>query len=57
MTDPNLETRVRQVAEEQILQAAVENGIIAKAQTNAEGVIKSLVTGLGYEEVIFEHGP
>jgi hypothetical protein len=57
MTDPNLETRVRQVAEEQILQAAIENGIIAKAQANAESVIKSLVTGLGYTKVIFAGGP
>lgn len=57
MTDPNLETRVRQVAEEQILQAAIENGMLTKAQENAEDVVKSLVTGLGFKEVKFDTGP
>ncbi|HKP54483.1 MAG TPA: DUF4230 domain-containing protein [Chloroflexia bacterium] len=55
--DPNLETRIRQVAEEQILQAAIENGILTQAEKNAQDVIRSLVTGLGYEEVKFESGP
>jgi hypothetical protein len=55
--DPNLETRIRQVAEEQILQAAIENGILTQAQKNAQDVVRSLVTGLGYEEVKFESGP
>ena len=55
--DPNLETRIRQVAEEQILQAAIENGILTQAQKNAEDVVRSLVTGLGYKEVIFDTSP
>jgi len=57
ITDPNLETRVRQVAGEQILQAAIENGILTKAQQNAETAIRTLIIGLGYKEVKFESGP
>ena len=51
--DPNLETQVRQAAEKEILQSAIEDGILTKAQTNAEQVIRTLITGLGYEEIIF----
>ena len=57
ITDPNLETRVRQVAAEQILQASIESGILAKAQENAETALKTLITGLGYKDVTFESGP
>lgn len=51
--DPNLETQLRQAAEEEIVQAAIEDGIISKARTNAEQVIRTLITGLGYEEIEF----
>jgi Protein of unknown function (DUF4230) len=51
--DPNLETQVRQAAEQQILQAALEDGILERARTNAEEVIRTLVTGLGYKDVEF----
>ena len=51
--DPNLETQLRQAAEEEIMQAAIEDGIYEKARTNAEQVIRTLITGLGYEEIIF----
>jgi hypothetical protein len=56
-TDASLETRIRDVAAEQILQAAIEDGVLLKAQKNAEDVIRSLVTGLGYEDVVFKTGP
>jgi len=51
--DPNLETQLRQAAEKEIIQAAIEDGIINKARTNAEQVIRTLITGLGYEEITF----
>lgn len=51
--DPNLETQVRQAAEKEILQSAIEDGILTKARTNAEQVLRTLITGLGYEEIIF----
>jgi hypothetical protein len=55
--NPNLETQVRQTAEQQIVQAAMEDGILEKARDNAEQVLRTLVTGLGYKDVRFEEGP
>lgn len=55
--DPNLETQIRQVAEQQIVQTAMEDDILGKAQKNAEDVIRTLVNGLGYTNVRFVEGP
>jgi hypothetical protein len=54
--DPNLETAVRAEAERQMVDGAVENGILKQAQTNTESVLRSLLTGLGYKEIEFEQG-
>lgn len=51
--DINLETTARQVAEDQIKQAALDDGILAQAQTNAESYMQSLLNKLGYSQVIF----
>jgi hypothetical protein len=51
--DVNLETTARQAAEEQIRQAALEDGILQQSQTNAENFIRSLLNKLGYEQVSF----
>lgn len=51
--DINLETMARQAAEDQIKQAALEDGILAQAQANAESYIRSLLNKLGYNQVIF----
>lgn len=51
--DPNLETAARQVAEQQIQQAALDDGILAQAQQNAESYLTRLFQALGYPEVIF----
>jgi len=51
--DPNLETAARQVAEQQIRQAALDDGILALAQQNAESYLTRLFQALGYPEVIF----
>lgn len=55
--DPNLETQIRQVAEQQIVQTAMEDDILGKAQKNAEDVIRTLVNGLGYADVRFVESP
>jgi len=51
MADPNLETEVRKAAEEQIGQAAVADGILDKAKTNAVASLTALLYGLGFRTV------
>jgi hypothetical protein len=53
-TDPNLETQVRQQAEQELQQAAVVDGILKTAQQNATATITSLLQGLGFERVDFD---
>lgn len=49
-----LETEARQAAEEEILNAALEDGILEQAQVNAESYLLRLFLNLGYPDVIFE---
>lgn len=51
--DPNLETLVRQKAEEEILKAALEDGILEQAQTNAEAYLFKFFAALGFPNTIF----
>jgi hypothetical protein len=51
--DVNLETLVRQRAEEEILKAAIEDGILEQAQLNAEAYLFKFFTALGYPNTIF----
>jgi hypothetical protein len=53
-TDPNLETQVRQQAEQELQQAAVLDGILKTAQQNAAATITSLLQGLGFEKIDFD---
>src|SRR5580698_2310745 len=53
-TDPNLETQVRQQAEQQLQEAAMADGILRTAQQNALSTIKSLLEGLGFESIDFD---
>ena len=53
-SDPDLETDARQAAEEEILKAALEDGILGQAQVNAEAFLERLFNDLGYDYVIFE---
>ena len=53
-SDPNLETQVRQEAEQQLQQAAVVDGILKTAQQNATSTITSLLQGLGFEKIDFD---
>ena len=52
--DIHLETEARKMAEKELLNAALEDGILNQAQINAENYLARLLRGLGYPEVIFE---
>lgn len=54
--DVNLETTARQAAEQQITQAAEEDGILKLARQNAESYMYQFLRNLGYPEVIFDEG-
>jgi len=49
--DENLESEVRQKAEEQIRDGALADGILQKAQQNAQVTVKSMLLGLGFESI------
>jgi len=52
--DPNLETQVRQAAEQQMTQAALADGILDKARQNARASVTALLEGLGFKHVDVE---
>jgi len=49
--DPNLESEVRQAAEQQIAQAALADGVLDKARQNARTSVTALLYGLGFHTV------
>jgi hypothetical protein len=49
----DLETLARQTAEDEIRKAALEDGILEQAQTNAENYLYRFFQALGYDNVIF----
>lgn len=51
--DINLETTARRIAEDTIVEAALEDGILDQASKNAEAYFSLLFRDLGYPEVIF----
>jgi hypothetical protein len=51
--DVNLETLVRQQAEEEIRKGALEDGILEQAQVNAEAYLFKFFAALGYPNAIF----
>jgi hypothetical protein len=54
-SDQDLETNARQVAEEEILKAAIDDDILSQAQQNAEVYLERLFNTLGYQQVVFEN--
>ncbi len=52
--DPTLETEVRQQAEQQLHDAALQDGILNTAQQNARTTVAGLLKGLGFENVEFD---
>jgi hypothetical protein len=55
--DPQLESQVRAAAEQEILEAALEGGILQEADQNAEEALLAFLNQLGFENVIFTEGP
>jgi hypothetical protein len=53
-SDQDLETNARQVAEDEILKAALEDGILDQAQRNGENYLERLLNTLGYKHIVFE---
>jgi hypothetical protein len=49
--DPNLESEVREEAERQLQQAALQDGILKTASDNAHSTILSMLQGFGFREV------
>jgi hypothetical protein len=49
--DPNLESEVREEAERQLEQAALQDGILKKAADNARSTISGMLQGFGFREV------
>ena len=52
--DVNLETTARKAAEDEILKAALEDGILEQADANGQVFMERFLDELGYEKVIFE---
>lgn len=49
--DPNLESEVREEAERQLQQAALQDGILNNAEQNARSTLASMLKGLGFNRV------
>jgi hypothetical protein len=49
--DPNLESKVREEAERQLQQAALQDGILKTAADNARSTISGMLKGFGFHEV------
>lgn len=53
-SDADLETAARRVAEQEIYNGAIEDGILDQAQLNGEIFLERLFNTLGYMRVVFE---
>jgi hypothetical protein len=49
--DPNLESEVREEAERQLQQAALQDGILKTAADNARSTISGMLRGFGFQQV------
>ncbi len=52
--DPGLESDVRRIADEVLVNNAVEAGILDKAEDNASSVLSDFLISLGYTDVVVE---
>ena len=50
---PDLEAEARRAAEEEILKAALEDGILEMAEANARAYLERLIAAFGFREVVF----
>jgi hypothetical protein len=51
--DPQMETQVRQQAEQALYASALEGGILDQARQNAQAEVRRLLQGSGAKEVVF----
>jgi hypothetical protein len=49
--DPNLESEVREEAERQLRQAALQDGVLKTAEDNARSTISGMLQGFGFHDV------
>jgi len=49
--DPNLESEVREAAEHQLQQAALQDGVLNTATQNAQSTLTTLLKGLGFDHI------
>jgi hypothetical protein len=52
--DPGLESDVRRIADEVLVDNAIDEGILDRAETNARSVLSDFLLSLGYADVIVE---
>jgi hypothetical protein len=52
--DPGLESDVRRIADEVLVQNAIDEGILTEAEANARSVLTDFLLSLGYADVIIE---
>jgi hypothetical protein len=52
-SDPQLETQVRRIAEQEIIEVAQGSNLLQKANENAETEIRNLLEGLGFVNIEF----
>jgi hypothetical protein len=52
--DPQLESEARRVADEVLVDSALESGILEQAESNARQVLTKFLMGLGYRDVVVE---
>lgn len=55
--DPELETQVRQMAEQTIREEAIATGVVDRAEENAEIFVEGLLNDLGFANVVFFEEP
>lgn len=55
--DAQMETLVRQKAEEEIRAAALESEILERANLNAQAYVTTLLQGVGFENIVFTDEP
>lgn len=55
--DPGLESDVRRIADEVLVDNAIEEGILDRAETNARSVLTDFLLSLGYSDVVVSFEP
>jgi len=52
--DKDLETQARQAAEKEILETAIDDGILEQARINAEAYLLRFLNSLGFQAIVFD---